>query len=180
MSFFFFFFSSRRRHTRYWRDWSSDVCSSDLTRRIRMLIEPWDSSSLDEQQRTIGRTKGSGAPLGQQAEFDPVDFTKQVDGEFAVPETSHVFLAHPTNAGTAILRRGYSFVDGSDGLGRLDAGLFFIAYQRDPGTGFVQVQRNLRTDAMNEYVRHTSSAVFACPPGVRDDDDWWGRALFGS
>src|SRR5215203_7006131 len=32
MSFYcFFFFSSRRRHTRYWRDWSSDVCSSDLT-----------------------------------------------------------------------------------------------------------------------------------------------------
>src|SRR5438445_7358761 len=28
--YFFFFFSSRRRHTRYWRDWSSDVCSSDL------------------------------------------------------------------------------------------------------------------------------------------------------
>src|SRR5882757_6093428 len=31
LSFFlFFFFSRRRRHTRYWRDWSSDVCSSDL------------------------------------------------------------------------------------------------------------------------------------------------------
>src|SRR5947209_17171463 len=30
MVFLFFFFSSRRRHTRYWRDWSSDVCSSDL------------------------------------------------------------------------------------------------------------------------------------------------------
>src|SRR3712207_8099464 len=28
-----FFFSSRRRHTRYWRDWSSDVCSSDLYRK---------------------------------------------------------------------------------------------------------------------------------------------------
>src|SRR3712207_9387796 len=28
-----FFFSSRRRHTRYWRDWSSDVCSSDLAER---------------------------------------------------------------------------------------------------------------------------------------------------
>src|SRR3712207_7892507 len=27
---FCFFFSSRRRHTRYWRDWCSDVCSSDL------------------------------------------------------------------------------------------------------------------------------------------------------
>src|SRR5258707_9620273 len=31
--FHFFFFSSRRRHTRYWRDWSSDVCSSDLAER---------------------------------------------------------------------------------------------------------------------------------------------------
>ena len=92
---------------------------------------------------------------------------------------SQVFLAHPTNSGTAILRRGYSFVDGSDGLGRLDAGLFFIAYQRDPRTGFVQVQRNLQRDALNEYITHTSSAVFACPPGVRDDGDWWGRALFG-
>lgn len=149
-----------------------------VTRRIRMLIEPWDTAHLHEQETIIGRAKGSGAPRGQREEFDPVDFTKQVDGEFAVPETSHVFLANPTNSGTALLRRGYSFVDGSDGLGRLDAGLFFIAYQRDPATGFVQVQRNLRTDAMNEYIRHTSSAVFACPPGIRGDDDWWGRALF--
>src|SRR3712207_2426486 len=31
--FFLFFFSSKRRHTRYWRDWSSDVCSSDLAAR---------------------------------------------------------------------------------------------------------------------------------------------------
>src|SRR5258707_5117963 len=30
MLLYVFFFSSRRRHTRYWRDWSSDVCSSDL------------------------------------------------------------------------------------------------------------------------------------------------------
>src|SRR3712207_8929239 len=37
----FFFFSSRRRHTRYWRDWSSDVCSSDLevARRIARLAD---------------------------------------------------------------------------------------------------------------------------------------------
>src|SRR5207253_6919626 len=34
--FFFFFFSSRRRHTRWPRDWSSDVCSSDLV--IRMVV----------------------------------------------------------------------------------------------------------------------------------------------
>src|SRR2546422_5967378 len=35
---FFFFFSSRRRHTRCSRDWSSDVCSSDL--RVRRLDTP--------------------------------------------------------------------------------------------------------------------------------------------
>src|SRR3712207_6935556 len=35
----FFFFSSRRRHTRYWRDWSSDVCSSDLGMSERDLID---------------------------------------------------------------------------------------------------------------------------------------------
>src|SRR3712207_8831264 len=35
------FFSSRRRHTRYWRDWSSDVCSSDLLARpAGVLHEP--------------------------------------------------------------------------------------------------------------------------------------------
>src|SRR3712207_6972882 len=31
-------FSSRRRHTRYWRDWSSDVCSSDLERQRLHLV----------------------------------------------------------------------------------------------------------------------------------------------
>src|SRR5699024_12490863 len=34
MTYMFFFFSSRRRHTRSKRDWSSDVCSSDLPRRV--------------------------------------------------------------------------------------------------------------------------------------------------
>src|SRR2546427_2143305 len=42
--FFFFFFSSRRRHTRFDCDWSSDVCSSDLTSPTRnpllRLVDP--------------------------------------------------------------------------------------------------------------------------------------------
>src|SRR5438874_9937177 len=37
--FFFFFFSSRRRHTRSLRDWSSDVCSSDLLRLREHLVD---------------------------------------------------------------------------------------------------------------------------------------------
>src|SRR5436309_14597339 len=40
-----FFFSSRRRHTRFSRDWSSDVCSSDLDRWERMVTgTPWVAS----------------------------------------------------------------------------------------------------------------------------------------
>jgi len=91
-----------------------------------------------------------------------------------------VRLAHPdTNGGARLLRRGYNFADGSDGLGRLAAGLFFMAYQRDPRRQFVAVQRRLAAhDAMNEYVRHVSSGLFACPPGVRTADDFWGRTLF--
>src|SRR3712207_3592317 len=43
----FFFFSSRRRHTRYWRDWSSDVCSSDLIKENYHAVETKSNSKLD-------------------------------------------------------------------------------------------------------------------------------------
>jgi Dyp-type peroxidase, C-terminal len=72
------------------------------------------------------------------------------------------------NNDARMLRRGYNSVDGSDGLGRLDAGPFFLAHQRDPHTQFVPVQNNLaRSDVLNEDIRHVGSALFACPPGVR-------------
>jgi deferrochelatase/peroxidase EfeB len=152
-----------------------------VTRKIRMTIETWDRSSLGEQEEVVGRTKGSGAPLGQRDEFDPIDFKATgPDGAPTIAETAHVRLAHPDqNGGARLLRRGYNYVDGSDGLGRLDAGLFFMAYQRDPRRQFVPIQTQLaRHDALNEYLRHVSSALFACPPGVRDRGDFWGRALF--
>jgi deferrochelatase/peroxidase EfeB len=152
-----------------------------VTRKIRMLVESWDRTSLGEQETVIGRVKASGAALGQGAEFDEIDLTaKTGDGDPEIPVDAHVRLAHPTvNGGVRLLRRGYNFVDGSDGLGRLNAGLFFIAYQRDPRKAFIAVQLNLaRHDAMNEYVRHVSSGLFACPAGVTKAGDYWGGALF--
>ena len=152
-----------------------------VTRKIRMLIETWDRTSLGEQQTIIGRTKGDGAALGRHREFDEPDLaTLGADGEPAIAPTAHVRLAHPTvNQGARLLRRGYNFVDGSDGLGRLNAGLFFIAYQRDPRIQFIPIQTNLaRHDDMNEYVRHVSSGIFACPPGVTGSDGFWGSGLF--
>ncbi|WP_077796044.1 iron uptake transporter deferrochelatase/peroxidase subunit [Streptomyces sp. JHA26] len=143
-----------------------------VARRIRMHIETWDRTSLQEQEDVFGRDKGEGAPVGKAKERDE-PFLK------AMKPDAHVRLAHPdSNGGATILRRGYSFTDGTDGLGRLDAGLFFLAYQRDVRTGFIRVQRNLATDALNEYIQHVGSAVFAVPPGVRDADDWWGSTLF--
>jgi len=51
-----FFFASRRRHTRYWRDWSSDVCSSDLAKlAMWKLIESKPRDDNDTTRRTSGR-----------------------------------------------------------------------------------------------------------------------------
>src|SRR5437870_13695047 len=56
----FFFFSSRRRHTRWPRDWSSDVCSSDLDERrdgedARVKVELQDLEDLDGQRHVVRR-----------------------------------------------------------------------------------------------------------------------------
>src|SRR3712207_9319540 len=77
-----FFFSSRRRHTRYWRDWSSDVCSSDLqaslttqpralTSRLpssavqgRRVREGRDSQEQDDEERSEERRVGKSVDLG--------------------------------------------------------------------------------------------------------------------
>ena len=151
-----------------------------VSRRIRMTIETWDRTSLAEQESIVGRGKGTGAPLGKADEFDPIDFAaKNADGELKVAQEAHIRLAHPQfNKGAELLRRGYNFVDGSDGLGRLDAGLFFLAYQRDPRKQFIPIQNQLaRSDVMNEYIRHVGSGIFACPGGVTAGS-YWGEKLF--
>jgi deferrochelatase/peroxidase EfeB len=142
-----------------------------VARRIRMLIEAWDRAPLSDQEATIGRHKVSGAPLGARDEFAPVRAAR-------LPADSHVRLALPAaNGGVALLRRGYSFTDGLDErLGQLDAGLFFLSYQRDP-QAFVDIQRRLgSSDALNEYVRHVGSGVWAIPPGA-PRGGWVGATL---
>ena len=123
----------------------------------------------------------TGAPLGGVHETDAVDLDAQQDGAPVIPPQSHIRLAsHATNDGARILRRGYSFLDGLDANGESDAGLFFICYQRDPRKQFVPIQSRLaEQDALNLYLIHTGSAVFACPPGAAEGD-WVGRALFAA
>jgi deferrochelatase/peroxidase EfeB len=151
-----------------------------VVRRINMHIETWDRTSLLEQEAVIGRDKKHGAPLSGGDEFASPDFTMVgADAEPIIPAGAHIRVAHPDqNNGTHILRRGYNFTDGSNGLGHLDAGLFFIAYTRDPDKHFVPLQTNLaRNDALNEYIQHTGSALFAVPPGV-NEGGYIGQSLF--
>ncbi|MGH3624514.1 MAG: Dyp-type peroxidase, partial [Sciscionella sp.] len=153
-----------------------------VARRIRMHIEVWDRSPLTDQEQIIGRSKGTGAPLGQSGEFDPIDL--HVHGAGGVPliaKDAHIRLASAqARGGIKILRRGYNFTDGSDGLGHLDAGLFFVCFNRDSRTQFVPLQRALaNSDAMMEYLKHNGSALFACPPGVSETGHW-GDTLFAT
>lgn len=153
-----------------------------VTRKIAMRIETWDRESLDGQDNIVGRAKGSGGPMSGGDEFAPVDLeAKGSGGDPLIAQKSHVRLAHPkTNGGAQLLRRGYNYVDGSDGLGQLSAGLFFICFQRDPEKQFVRIQRSLaglQNDLMNEYIVHISSGIFACPGGL-GKTGFWGDKLF--
>lgn len=149
-------------------------------RRIRMMVETWDRAPLQEQEDIIGRTKVEGSPLSGGGEFDAPKFDMQGKHGPIIPVDSHVRLMHPdSNGGVQMLRRGFNYTDGTDGLGHLDAGLFFIAYVSDPRTHFVPLlQAMTKSDALSEYLRHTSSALFAIPPGVADANDYLASGLF--
>jgi deferrochelatase/peroxidase EfeB len=150
-----------------------------VTRKIRMFVENWDRDYLQDQENVIGRAKVSGAPLSGGSEFSTPDFAGAgAGGEPVIPADAHIRLASPEhNGGTRILRRGYSFTDGIDPqAGTLLGGLFFIAFMKDPAQ-FIQLQRSLASDALNEYIHHTGSAVFAVQPGLRPGQHY-GDVLF--
>ena len=156
-------------HTADGADWMAGG-SYLVARKIRMMIETWDRQQLGEQERIIGRSKGEGAPLSGGSEYTEPDFLALAKGGgTAIDPDAHVRLAHPTqNDGAQLLRRGYNFVDGNDDLGRLNAGLFFLAFQRDPRTQFIPIQSKLAAnDLLSEYLLHVGSGIFAVPPGTR-------------
>jgi deferrochelatase/peroxidase EfeB len=151
-----------------------------VVRRVEMLLGAWDATALNDQERTFGRRKVSGAPLTGVHERDPLRLDARVNGLPVIPGNAHIRLASPTyNDGQQILRRGYSYVDGIDGSAETVAGgLLFICYQRDPRTQFIPIQRRLAAaDALNRHILHVGSAIFACPPGA-GPGGFVGDALF--
>ena len=151
-----------------------------VARRVEMHIETWDRQGLQAQEDVVGRTKDTGAPLSGGTEHSPLDLSMRGASGPVVPADSHVAVVSPErNGGVRMLRRGYNFVDGSNALGGLDAGLFFLAYVRDPRTHFIPLQHRMAgSDAMMEYLRFTGSAIFAVPPGAAHGG-YVGQALLG-
>ena len=127
-----------------------------VARRIRMLIEVWDRA-------TPGRPGGDDRPREGRAARRSASATSSTRST-STPSGADGAADHPGGRAHPprerrrrrhhILRRGYSFTDGMDErLGQLDAGLFFISFQRDPRTQFVPLQRRLgENDALNEYI----------------------------
>jgi deferrochelatase/peroxidase EfeB len=153
-----------------------------IARRIRILFDVWDGTTLEGQQRAVGREKLSGAPLGAASEYDRLDLDAEREGESSSSRSmrtsdSQVLSSTPGSASSVAATPTRK---DRTGAGELDAGLFFIAFQRSPARQFVAIQRRLAaSDALNRHTLHTSSAIFACPSGA-SPGEFVGQSLFSS
>ncbi len=151
-------------------------------RRIRMLLDAWDTLSRERQEQIVGRRKDTGAPLSGGTEFTPFDLDRQnPDGGLAIGPGAHVRQAAPaSNGGATILRKGFSYFDGLRPDGAPDAGLLFLAFQSDPRDGFTRIQQRLAlADELSRFIVHETSALFAVPPGT-SSGGYLGQGLLGA
>lgn len=158
-----------------------------VTRRIRFALEHWDRMPTEYQEKAVGGGKYQGHPMvNPHSSGSPDSGTTDPEDQAANPP-SHLDLVMP-HAFT-MFRRSYSYNDGLNftterwppwrqGL-EYDAGMFFICYQRDPRTGFIQLyDRMSKQDFMlNQFWTHEGSGLFACPRGVKKGE-FIGQGLF--
>ena len=150
-----------------------------IVRKVRMLMETWDTDRIGNQQQIFGRHKEAGSPLTGTGEFDTPDFSAKDDkGKPVIDPLSHMALAaRENNDGIMIRRRSYNYTDGLDAEGQLNAGLLFVSYQNNPGN-FIRLQNRLGAhDLLNEYIRHIGSAIFVVPPAP-EEGHYLAQALF--
>lgn len=151
-----------------------------VVRLIRNFVERWDRTSLNDQERFIGRHKYSGAPLGKTNELDEPDYVSSPQTTL-MPADAHIRLANPRTPSalsTRVLRRGYNYSNGLSKSGQLDMGLLFICYQSDLDAGFRAIQKRLDGEPLQEYIKPFGGGYFFALPGVKDGAGFLGESLF--
>lgn len=150
-----------------------------VLRRIRAEMDTWDELDRESKELTVGRRLDTGAPLTGERESDEPDLTAAVGGITVIPPNAHIALARHRTADELMLRRPYNYDDPPAPGTTTDSGLLFAAYQRDPGSSFIPVQRRLAAaDALNRWVTTIGSATFAILPGVAPGE-YLGQSLLG-
>ena len=131
-----------------------------VVRVIRTRVEAWDRTPLEEQEATIGRSRGAGRLRAGR------------------PADSHVDRARPAGEPARMLRRPFTFARGLDPAGELDAGLLFCAFQRHPALGVDAALERMAGERLEAVARTVGGGAFFLPPGARGPRDWVGSGLF--
>ncbi|MFF4263702.1 Dyp-type peroxidase domain-containing protein [Streptomyces virginiae] len=155
------------------------VMSGFTTAPVPGRSVPTHRNLMGQLDGTANPSPADGSPLTGGAEHTAPDLTAhRPDGVPVIAHSAHIRLAAPgANGGATMLRRGWSYYDGLRADGTPDAGMLFVAWQCDPRTGFVPVQRRLaRGDALGRYLVHEASSLFVVPGGVRPGG-YVGQAL---
>ena len=168
---------------------TDDGSSSLVVRRIAMDLDDWERLDRTSREEAVGRRLSDGAPLTGDDEFDAPDLDAR--DEYGLPVidmNSHVARAMPPadHPEQKFLRRPYNYnlppEPGSEQLS--NAGLVFLAYQKDPDVQFTPVLRRLlEADRLNEWTTHIGSAVYWIPPGTAEPgsgearDAFWGETV---
>ena len=150
-----------------------------VTRSIRMFVEHWDRTTLDEQEQIMGRHKAHGEPIGSKNEDDDPVFYKNPSKD-QISLDAHIRLANPRTKATnknVILRRGYNYSRGFDDAGQLDQGLLFVCFQKSLQDGFMAVQNRLNGELLEEYIQPNGGGFFFVLPGVKNGA-YLGQKLF--
>lgn len=149
-----------------------------VLRRIAIGMEAWDDVEPSVKEISFGRTLTDGLPLTGGDEFTAVDrFAVDDSGFPVIAPNAHAARAQARNASERMFRRPFNYVHQADSGAEPQQGLLFAAYQADLATAFVPVQKRLdESDALNTWITHIGSAVYAIPPGIAEGS-YPGQAL---